>query len=64
MRLLYIQHQSLEVFPFGMRDVDRVVGRLRELMQDTYLAPGFGGGTEDCQPEHLLGDSLGAGECE
>ena len=31
--LFHIEHQPFEILPFGVIDVDRVVGRLRELVQ-------------------------------
>jgi hypothetical protein len=36
--LFDIQYQSLEVLTLGMIDIDRVVGRLCELMEDAHLA--------------------------
>ena len=36
--LLHVEHQSLEVFALGVVDVDRVVGGLRQLVQDAHLA--------------------------
>ena len=36
--LFHIEHQPFEILPFGVIDVDRVVGRLRELVQDAHVA--------------------------
>jgi len=37
--LFYSQNQSFEVFPFGMVYIDRMVGRLGELMEDSHFSP-------------------------
>ena len=44
MTLLYIENQSLEIFAFGVVDVYRVVGRLRQLVEYAYVAAGDGSG--------------------
>ena len=62
--LFYIKHQSLEVFAFGMVDVDWVVGGLGQLVQDAHLAACDGGGGKDRRAEQLLRDGLRAGERE
>ena len=38
--LLHIEYKSLEVLSLGMIDVDRVVYRLSELMEDTHTSIG------------------------
>ena len=40
--LFYVEQQAFEVFPFRMVDVDRMVGRLAQAVQDPYAAPGLG----------------------
>ena len=60
--LLHIENQSLEIFAFGVVDVYRVVGRLRQLVEYAYVAAGDGCGREYGRAEQLLGDSLRAGE--
>ena len=62
--LFYIKHQSLEVFAFGMVDVDWVVGGLGQLVQDAHLAACDGGGGKDRRAEQLFRDGLRAGERE
>lgn len=64
LKLFYIQHQTLEVLALGVVDVDRMVGRLRELMEDAYAATALCRGAEYCQTELLLRYSLRAGEGE
>ena len=47
-----------------MVDVDGMVGRLVQLMEDAHLTMGLGGGGEDGVAEMLLRDHLRAGEGE
>ena len=56
--LFHIEHQSFQVFPFGMVDVDGVVGRLVQLVQDAHMASALGGRCEHSQAELLFADSL------
>lgn len=56
--LFHIKHQPFEIFTFGMVDVDRMVGRLCELVQDADAAPALGGRRENRQAELLAADSL------
>src|SRR5699024_9755482 len=53
-----------QIFPFRMVNVDRMVGGLCQLVQDTDTASGLGGGTEHGQTEVLLAYHLRAGEGE
>ena len=62
--LLHIQHQSLEIFTFGVVDVYRMVSGLSKLVENTYAAPRLCGGCEDAGSELILADCLRAGECE
>ena len=62
--LFDVKYQSLEVFAFGMIDVDRMVGGLGQLVQDADLASGDGRGREDRGAEQLLADRLRTGESE
>ena len=56
--LFHVEHQSLEVFAFGMVDVDRMVAGLRELVKDAHAASALGGGGEHGIAEVLLADYL------
>ena len=47
-----------------MIDVDGMVGRLVQLVQDAYLAPCLGSSREDGITEMILRDHLRATECE
>ena len=62
--LFHLQNQSFQVFPFGMIYIDRVIGRLCQLMQDSNLSSRYGSSAEDSQSELFLCDSLRAGEGE
>lgn len=35
------QQQGLQILPFGMEDIHRVIGRLAGLGEDLYVAPRF-----------------------
>ena len=59
-----MQDQSLEVFAFGVVDVDGVVLRLVQLVQDTHFAPHLCRRAENSQTEHLFVHRLRAGESE
>ena len=52
--LFHLQHQSLEVFSFGMVDVDGVICRLMDLMQDSHVAPALCGCGEYGEAELVL----------
>ena len=56
--LFHVQHESFQVFSFGMVDVDGVVGRLVQLMEDAHLATGRGCCCEDCRAELVFVDCL------
>ncbi len=60
----HIQHKTFEVFAFGVVDVDGVIGRLVELVEDADMTTALGRCREDGEAELLLVDSLGAGEGE
>ena len=45
--LLYIKHQPLEVLPFRMVDIHRMVARLGELVEDTHAASALRCSSED-----------------
>ena len=47
-----------------MIDADRVVGRLRQLVQDAYAAAGHGSGCEHGGAEVFFADGLRARESE
>ena len=47
-----------------MIDADRVVGRLRQLVQDAYAAAGHGSGCEHGGAEVFFADGLRTRECE
>ena len=61
---LHIKNQSLQIFPFWVINVDRMVSRLCQLVQDAYATSGLGGGAEHGQAEVLLAYHLRAGEGE
>ena len=56
--LFYVEHQSLKVFTFRMVDVDRMVGRLGELVQDADIATGNGSRREYSHAELFPIDRL------
>ena len=56
--LLHIEHQALQVFPFRVIDIDRMVGRLVQLVQDAHLATGQCCGGKDGIAEMLFRDHL------
>ena len=56
--LFYVEHQSLKVFTFRMVDVDRMVGRLSELVQDADIATGNGSRREYSHAELFPIDRL------
>ena len=62
--LLYIQHKSLEVFPFGMIDIYRMVGSLGQLMKNPHAAACLRGSRKHSTPEILLAHHLRTGESE
>ena len=62
MALFYVEDKALEILAFGMADVDGMVGRLRELVENADAAAGLLGGGEDAHAEHVLADELRTGE--
>ena len=52
--LFHVEDEALEVFAFGVVDIDRMVLRLMQLMQDTHFASHLRCCTEDRQPESLF----------
>ena len=62
--LLDPEDEALEVLTLGMVDVDGMVGRLCELMQDAHLAAALCCCAEHSEPELLLAHGLRAGEGE
>ena len=62
--LLHVEHQPLEVLPFGVVNVDRVVGGLGELVQDADVAAGLRGSRKKGSAEEFLRHGLRAGEGE
>ena len=62
--LFHIKHQSFKILTLWMVDVDGMVGRLRELMQDAHLAPRHGRRAEYRKAELLLRHRLRAGKRE
>ena len=57
-KLLYVQYQALEVFAFGVIYVDRVIGRLGELVEYAHLAAALCGSAEYRKAELLFVYSL------
>ena len=55
---LYVKHKSLEVLALGVVDVNRMVTRLMQLMEDTHLTSSLGSCREDCITEMILRDHL------
>ena len=62
--LFNIENQSFQVFPFGMINIYRMVGRLVKLMQNAYFAPCLCSSCEDGLPEVVLCYNLRAAESE
>ena len=62
--LFDVEHEAFEVFAFGVVNADRVVGGLRHLVQDAYVAACDGCGREDRRAEQFLRYGLRAGERE
>ena len=62
--LLNFENEALEVFAFGMVNVDGVVSGLMKLMEYADVAPGLGSGSENGEAELLGTDGLGAAERE
>ena len=56
--LFYIEDEAFKILTFGMIDVDRVVGRLMQLMQDADMSATLRGSGEDCQAELVFIDRL------
>ena len=56
--LFYIENKSLKILTFGMIDVDRVIGRLMQLMQDADMSATLCGSREDSQAELVFIDGL------
>lgn len=62
--LFDVKDQPLEVFPFGVVNAHRMVGRLCELMENTDLPAAEGGTTEHRFPESVACDGLRTGKGE
>lgn len=56
--LFYIEDEAFKILTFGMIDVDRVVGRLMQLMQDADMAATLRRCREDSQAELVFIDGL------
>lgn len=56
--LFYIEDEAFKILTFGMIDVDRVVGRLMQLMQDADMSATLCGSREDSQAELVFIDGL------
>ena len=56
--LFNLKNQSLEVFALGMVDIDRVVGRLMQLVQDADVTATLCCCSKHGQTELVLVDSL------
>ena len=52
--LFDVEYEPFEVFSFGVVDVDGVVLRLLELVQDTHFSSADGSCGEHRQSEHLF----------
>lgn len=52
--LFDVEHEAFEVFAFRVVNADRVVGGLRHLVQDAYVAACDGCGREDRRAEQFL----------
>ena len=64
LRLLYVQHQALEILSFGVVDVYRVVLRLVQLVEYPHFASHLRRCAEHRQTERLFVHRLRAGEGE
>ena len=62
--LFYVKQQSFQVFPFRMKDIYRMIGRLVQPVQDSDLAASLGGGRKYCQCKRFLRDHLRTTEGE
>ena len=62
--LFHHQHQAFQIGPFGMEDVDGMVGGLRQLINNSYIAFGFDGSGSDYALERGLVDGLRTTEGE
>lgn len=62
--LFHLQHESLEVFALRMVDIDGVVGRLMNLVEDADVATTLCGSSEDGQAELVFIHGLRATEGE
>ena len=62
--LFHNKHQPLQISPFGVENVDRMVGRLRQLVDDADVALGFDCSSGDDALEGSLVDGLRAAEGE
>ena len=51
---LYIEHQSFQIFTLWVIDVDGMISRLMQLVQDTYLSSCLGCSRKDCIAEMIL----------
>ena len=55
---LHLDDEAFKILALGMIDVDRVVGRLVELVEYADVATAHGCRGEDGQPELLLADGV------
>lgn len=62
--LFYMQHESFQVFAFGMVDVDRMVCGLVQLVKNPYMSSTLCRCGEDRKPELVFADGLRAAEGE
>ena len=62
--LLYIKEQSFQVLPFRMVDIDRVVARLIQTIEDAYFTSALSGSREYGQCKSFLVNYLGTAVCK
>ena len=61
---LDVENEAFQVFALRMIDINRMVGRLVQLVEDAHRAACLGGRREDGIAEMVLGYYLRAGERE
>lgn len=49
--LFHLKHKSFQIFAFGMVDVDGMIGRLVELVEDAHVSTCLRRSSKDCQSE-------------
>ena len=62
--LLHIKYQSLQILTLRVIDIDRMVGRLMQLVQDAHLSASLGCCRKDGIAEIVLRHHLRAAECK